>query len=93
MGSNDYGKICRYARRCDPREEPPALARMVGSVRGARGNPGPYRDQGKLSLCSVTAAILIEIRRRNMPFPHRMSFDLWAEKYHAYQYRNPDTLF
>ena len=36
---------CRHARECDPREEPYALARTYGSVRGARGNPGPYRDQ------------------------------------------------
>ena len=35
---------CRHARECDPREEPYALARTYGSVRGARGNPGPYRD-------------------------------------------------
>ncbi len=35
---------CRHARRCDPREEPVALTRTTGSVRGARGNPGPYRD-------------------------------------------------
>ena len=36
--------IYRHARRCNPREEPHALARTCGSVRGARGNPGPYRD-------------------------------------------------
>ena len=40
---------CRHARECDPREEPYALARTYGSVRGARGNPGPYRDQTFLS--------------------------------------------
>ena len=34
--------ICRYACQRDPRQEPDALARMSGSVRGARGNPGPY---------------------------------------------------
>ena len=39
---------CRHARECDPREEPYALARTYGSVRGARGNPGPYRDQHRL---------------------------------------------
>ena len=41
---------CRHARECDPREEPYALARTYGSVRGARGNPGPYRDRGKIRL-------------------------------------------
>ena len=53
MGKRDTGDrtvtgICyaifRHARRCDPNEEPHALARTCGSVRGARGNPGPYRD-------------------------------------------------
>ena len=53
MGKRDTGdrtitEICyaifRHARRCDPSEEPHALARTCGSVRGARGNPGPYRD-------------------------------------------------
>ena len=39
---------CRHARECDPREEPYALARTYGSVRGAWGNPGPYRDQYNL---------------------------------------------
>ena len=35
----------------DPREEPDALARTSGSVRGPRGKPGGYRDEalGKLS--------------------------------------------
>ena len=32
------------ARRHDPREEPGALTRPPGSVRGDRGNPVPYRD-------------------------------------------------
>ena len=54
MGKRDTGDrtvtgICyaifRHARRCDPSEEPHALARTCGSVRGARGNPGPYRDR------------------------------------------------
>ncbi len=36
--------IFRYARECNPREEPDALTRTSGSVRGAQGNLGPYRD-------------------------------------------------
>ncbi len=44
IGTTSYGIRCRHARRCDPREEPDALTRTSGSVRGARGNPGPYRD-------------------------------------------------
>src|SRR5439155_7154064 len=31
-------------RRQNPREEPSALTRTLGSVRGAAGNGGPYRD-------------------------------------------------
>ena len=42
-GTNSYGISCRHARWCNPREEPGALTRTPGSVRGARGNPGPYR--------------------------------------------------
>ena len=38
--------ICRHARRRNPREEPGALTCMPGSVRGGRGNLGPYRDPG-----------------------------------------------
>src|SRR5450755_739175 len=34
----------RALRRQNPREEPSALTRMLGSVRGAAGNGGPYRD-------------------------------------------------
>ena len=35
--------IYREARECNPREEPDALTRPSGSVRGTRGNLGPYR--------------------------------------------------
>ena len=42
-GVNRLRQSCRYARWCDPREEPDALTRTSGSVRGARSNPGPYR--------------------------------------------------
>ena len=62
MGKRDTGDrtvtgICyaifRHARWCDPSEEPHALARTCGSVRGARGNPGPYRDLNLL--CRLAA--------------------------------------
>ena len=33
-GINRLRQPCRYARRCDPREEPDASARMSESVRG-----------------------------------------------------------
>ena len=34
----------RHALGRNPREEPDALTRTSGSVRGAPGNRGPYRD-------------------------------------------------
>ncbi len=40
-----FHTIYRQARRRDPREEPDALARTSGSVRGARGDSGPYRHK------------------------------------------------
>gem|GEM_PF-4487258 len=42
-GTKQLRQQCRHARECNPREEPDALTRTSGSVRGARGNSGPYR--------------------------------------------------
>ena len=39
--------IHRYTWQCDPRQEPYALTRTYGYVRG-RGNPGPYREDALL---------------------------------------------
>jgi len=40
----------RALRRQNPREEPSALTRTLGSVRGAASNGGPYRDRRPLAL-------------------------------------------
>ena len=43
----------RALRRQNPREEPSALTRTLGSVRGAAGNGGPYRDPYSEKLSSA----------------------------------------
>ena len=60
--------IFRHARRRNPREEPDALTRTSGSVRGARGDLGPYRARrgkqvaghGSLANIRIYEVVLIE---------------------------------
>ena len=48
----------RALRRQNPREEPSALTRTLGSVRGAAGNGGPYRDRPHTGHVSQPASVL-----------------------------------
>ena len=61
---------CRYARQCDPREEPDALVRTSRSVRGARGTPGPYRAD------AVTGKFEFRIVRAEFAFAETGYFPL-----------------
>ena len=78
----------RALRRQNPREEPSALTRTLGSVRGAFGNGRPYRDcSGRVSVTAAqsfwavpTGWVGRQQSRRELAAVHRSDLGLAAHR-------------